>query len=146
MTDALPSPREKAFSVWCVMQHARPVLAQALRAWGLQDAATSIEATHSLNALKLTVLDAYEIVMRSIYFWPVRRDLSKALNTLHAAATFASRGDSTNTAAIVIGVFTGAGGALAWRKPWQRFGWRQRRAQIIAAARHEQQLKLDGEA
>jgi len=139
------SAEDKAFSTWCVMQHARPAIAAALRAWGLEESAHALEITHSLGALKLATLDAYERVMRSTLFalfWPVRRDLANALNTLHAAATFAGRGDSLNTAAVVIGVFTGAGGAMAWRRPWKRFGWRERRAEIIATARREQQAHL----
>jgi hypothetical protein len=120
------------------MSHARPALVGALRAWGLAKAASDIEQTASLGALKLTVFDAYTQVRQSIRFGPARRDLCHAINTLHAAATFAGRGDVENTAAVVIGVFTGAAGARSWRRPWTRLHWRERRAEVIAAARREQ--------
>ncbi len=120
------------------MTHARPALVQALRAWGLGKAARDIEEAASLAALKLTAFDAYSQVRRATRFGPVRRDLSQALNTLHAAATFAGRGDVENTAALVIGVFTGAASARSWRRPWTRLRWRERRAEVITTARREQ--------
>jgi hypothetical protein len=120
------------------MTHARPTLVQALRTWGLGKAVRAIEDAPSLGALKLMAFDAYAQVRRSIRFRPVRRDLFHALNTLHAAATFAGRGDAENTAAVVIGVFTGAASARSWRRPWTRLHWRERRAEVIATARREQ--------
>ena len=130
--------KDKLFATWCVMVHARPVLVRALRAWGLGTAANSLERAASLTALRLVALDADADVRKTIRFVPLRRDLSNALNTLHAAATFASRGDSANTAVVVIGVFTNANSALTWRRPWLRLSWRRLRAEVIASARREQ--------
>ncbi len=137
---------DRAFAEWCVMKHARPALVQALRAWGLGKAARDIENSTSLAALKLTVFDAYAQARRSIRFGPARRDLSHALNTLHAAATFAGRADVENTAAVVIGVFTGAASARSWRRPWTRLHWRERRAEVIATARREQNAQRSSQA
>jgi hypothetical protein len=136
MTDHVAEDR--TFSEWCVLTHARPVIVEALRLWRLNDAASWVESAPSLPALKLMALDADEMVRRHIRFVPLRRDLSNALNTLHAAATFALRGDAVNTAAIVIGVFTNAASARSWRRPWTRFMWRKRRAEVITRARREQ--------
>ena len=134
-------PGDRAFSTWCVMQHARPILIHALRAWGLRRSAAAIESTQSLSALKLTAQDAYRDIHRIIWFSPARRDLARALSTLQVALAFAGRGDSQHTAAMALGVFSGAAGALAWRRPWQRLRWRQRQAEVIATARREQQIK-----
>src|SRR5579859_6967271 len=119
MTDP-GSMRDRSFARWCVMVHARPMLVQALRAWGLGTCSIAIERAGSLTALKMAALDANAEVRQTIRFGPLRRDLSSAANTLHAAATFASRGDAANTAAVVIGVFTNAGSALAWQRPWRK--------------------------
>jgi hypothetical protein len=127
------------------MSHARSALVGALRAWELAKSAKAIEDTASLGALKLTVFDAYTQVRQSIHFGPVRRDLCHAINTLHAAATFAGRGDVENTAAVVIGVFTGAASARSWRRPWTRLHWRERRAEVIAVARREQNAQRVGQ-
>src|SRR3954468_2443847 len=88
------------FAEWCVMTHARPTITNALRSWGLRDAANWLEKADSLSALKMAALDADATVRKYIRFVPLRRDLSNALNTLHAAATFAARGDAANTGAI----------------------------------------------
>src|SRR5215813_11186168 len=133
---------DKAFAAWCVMTHARPALVRALRAWGLGGAADKLEQAASLSALKIIVMDVDSEVRKVIRFVPLRRDLAHAANTLHAAATFAARGDSGNAAAVVIGVFTNAESALAWRRPWLRFSWSKRRAAIIADARREQTAYL----
>jgi len=129
---------DKQFATWCVMVHARPLLIRALRAWGLVTAASALERAGSLAALRMAALDADAEVRKTISFGPLRRDLSNALNTLHAASTFASRGDSANTAVVVIGVFTNANSPLAWRRPWKQLSWRRQRAQVIASARREQ--------
>src|SRR5258708_1517771 len=129
---------DKPFATWCVMVHARPLLIRALRAWGLGTAAAALERAGSLTALKMAALDADADVRKYISFGPLRRDLSNALNTLHAAATFTLRGDSANAAVVVIGVFTNASSALAWRRPWIQLSWRRHRAEVIASARREQ--------
>ena len=121
------------------MTHARPVLVGALRAWRLTAAAAEIERASSLTALKMLVSDADAEIRRKIVFVPLRRDLSHATATLQAAITFATRGDAENTAAVIIGVFTHAASALSWQRPWTRFSWRKRRAEVIARARREQQ-------
>jgi hypothetical protein len=130
--------KDKPFATWCVMVHARPVLVRALRAWGLGTSACAIERAASLTALRMVALDVDADVRKTIRFVPLRRDLSNALNTLHAAATFASRGDAANTAVVVIGVFTNASSALAWRRPWMQLSWRRYRAEVITSARREQ--------
>src|SRR5712692_8919227 len=130
--------KDKSFATWCVMVHARPVLIRALRVWGLGTAASALERAASLTALRLVALDVDADVRKTIRFVPLRRDLSNALNTLHAAATFASRGDSANAAVVVIGVFTNASSALAWRRPWMQLYRRRHRAEVIASARREQ--------
>src|SRR5258708_2509553 len=132
----------KTFATWCVMTHARPALVSAPRAWGPGGTANKLEQAAALNALKKAAMDIASEVRKVIRFVPLRRDLAHAANTLHAAATFASRGDGGNTAAVVIGVFTNAGSALAWRRPWLRLAWRKRRAEIIAEARREQSAYL----
>lgn len=137
------SARDKSFAMWCVMVHARPVLIRALKVWGLASAASAIERAASLSALRLVALDADADVRKTIRFGPLRRDLSHALNTLHAAATFAARGDSDNAAVVVIGVFTNASSALAWRRPWLHLSWRKHRAEVIASARREQSAQLE---
>jgi hypothetical protein len=78
-------------------------------------------------------------VRRRIFFFPAQRELFHALFTLQVAATFAGRGDGENASATAIGVFTGSAGALAWRRPWQRWGWKQRRTMIIDHALREQE-------
>lgn len=129
----------KAFAAWCVMTHARPALINALRSWGLADAAQSLEKAESLGALKGAATEADATVRQKIRFGPLRRDLSSAAGIMQAAITFATRGDADNTAAVVIGVFTNAASALLWRRPWKHFRWRQQRARVIATARREQE-------
>ncbi len=141
MTDASAN---RALAAWCVMTHARPALVHALRAWGMGETAAAIEGAQSLSALKRLAADADAQVRNRIVFAPLRRDLSHAATTLQAAATFATRGDVENTAAIVIGVFTNAASALSWRQPWIRLVWRRRRAEVIARARREQNDYLQG--
>jgi hypothetical protein len=136
----------RIFATWCVMNHARPALVSALRAWGLQEPATAIERATSLAALKILAAAADAEIRRKIVFVPLRRDLSHAVTTLQAAITFATRGDAENAAAVVIGVFTNAASALSWRRPWTRLSWRARRAQVIATARQEQQAYLDAQS
>lgn len=131
-------PAQKAFATWCVMTHARPVLIAALRAWRLHDVAAAIERAASLTALRMAVRDADFAVRQRIFLGPPRRDLFSATSTLLAAITFARRGDAENTAAVVVGVFTNAASAHTWQRPWQRFGWRQTRAELIARVREEQ--------
>jgi hypothetical protein len=128
------------------MNHARPALVSALRAWGLQAPATAIERAASLTALKVLAADADAEIRHKIVFVPLRRDLSHAATTLQAAITFATRGDAENAAAVAIGVFTNAASALSWRRPWTRLSWRVRRAQVIATARREQQAFLDAQS
>ncbi|MCC7452463.1 MAG: hypothetical protein IT324_33995 [Anaerolineae bacterium] len=129
---------DKPFATWCVMTHARPVLIDALREWGLQDIANAIEQAPSLAALRFVVRDADRHIRQHIVFGPLRRDLARAVNTLHIATTFAARGDAENTAAVVVGVFTHASSAQAWRRPWTRFTWRQQRAAVITRVQREQ--------
>jgi hypothetical protein len=124
------------------MTHARPVLIDALRAWGLNDAATNIERATSLGALKGASSEAAAAIRRAIIFLPLRRDLFQAAKTLQVASTFAVRGDAQNTSAVVVGVFVGAASAMTWRRPWQRFAWRKQRAQIIAETMRAQQEYL----
>jgi hypothetical protein len=130
---------DRRFAFWCVMDHARPVVIDALRAWHMETLADPIAKAPSLASLRLAATDADIAVRGRIGFDPLRRDLSHAINTLHAAATFAARGDAENTAAVVVGVFTHAASAVLWRRPWTRFGWKRRRATLIATVRHEQQ-------
>ena len=129
------------FAYWCVMTHARPVLVATLRAWHLADLADPIDRARSLSALRFTTTDADAEIRRRIGFDPLRRDLSHAVNTLHAAATFAARGDAENAAAVVIGVFTHAASAQTWHRPWTRLGWKRRRHDVIVSAQREQQLQ-----
>jgi hypothetical protein len=135
---SLPGADDKGIAAWCVMEHARPVLVKALRAWGMGRAASEVGQAASLSVLKIACVDADVQVYKRIVFPPLRRDLSHALATLQAAATFAARGDVENTAAVVIGVFTHAASALTWRRPWTRLTWRRRRAEVIAGAQREQ--------
>jgi hypothetical protein len=135
---SLPGADDKLAAAWYVMDHARPEMVKALRAWGMRRAASEVEQAASLPVLKIACVDADVRVRQRIVFPPLRRDLSHALATLQAAATFAARGDVENTAAVVIGVFTHAASALSWRRPWTRLTWRRRRAEVIAGARHEQ--------
>ena len=128
----------KPFATWCVMTHARPVLIDALRLWGLQDIANAIEQAPSLAALRFVVRDADRHIRERIAFEPLRRDLARAVNTLNIAATFAARGDAENTAAVVIGVFTHATSAQVWRRPWTRFTWQQQRSAVIMRVQQEQ--------
>src|SRR2546423_12712721 len=95
----------KAFSGWCVMAHARPALLEALRAWGLSEAAARLEQAASLNALRLLAGGVTDLIRKQIRFIPLRRDLSHAAMTLQVAATFAARGDAENNAAVLICVF-----------------------------------------
>ena len=120
------------------MFHARPVLVDALRIWGLSDIAATVEAATSTGALRMIAGEAGEKIRRVILFPPLRRDLRSAARTLQMAATFAGRGDAENAAAMSIGVFTNAASALSWRRPWTRFGWRKRRAEVVAMAVNEQ--------
>ena len=129
---------DREFAHWCVMHHARPELVKTLRLWGLKDAAHHLEVANSIAAARMAALDAEEWVRRVIRFGPLRRDLMKATKMFHAGATFAGRGDAENTSAIIIGVFVHTASAQTWRRPWTRFGWRERRAQVIATARREQ--------
>lgn len=133
-----PSPAAFVFARWCVLTHARPVLVTALRAWGFAQEACALEKAASTGALRPLTLDALQAVRRTRRFQPARRDLMGALSALNASATFAGRGDSENAAAMAVGVVVGARSALAWRRPWQHFRWRERRAAIIHAARQEQ--------
>lgn len=143
-TPDLPSPAaERRFARWCVLHHARPELARALRAWGLNRAAQDIEQAASLAALRLVASDA-EPSIRGLWFAPPRRDLVRALRMLRAAATLAGHSDPASAAAVAIGVFTGAASAITWRRPWTRFGWRKQRAAIIAQARQEQNAQRQG--
>ncbi len=120
------------------MTHARPVLIDALRVWGLRDIANAIEQAPSLAALRFVVRDADRHIRQRIAFGPLRRDLARAVNTLNIAATFAARGDAENTSAVVIGVFTHAISVQAWRRPWTRLMWGRQRAEVIAKVRREQ--------
>jgi hypothetical protein len=135
---SLPGADDKTFAAWCVMDHARPALVKALRAWGMRRAASTVGQATSLSVLKIACVDADVQVRQRIVFPPLRRNLSHALATLQAAATLAARGDAENTAAVVIGVFIHAASALSWRRPWTRFTWGRRRAEVIAGARREQ--------
>ena len=130
--------RPSVTASWLVMSHARPPLVDALRSWGLSEIAAAMEQARSLSALKRLAADADAQVRERIIFAPLRRDLSHAVTTLQAAATFATRGDIENTAAVVIGVFTHAASAMSWRRPWMRLSWRRHRADVIARARREQ--------
>ncbi len=136
----------KAFATWCVMTHARPVLVDALRTWGLKDAASAIEKASSLAALRANAAHADVQIRQHIAFTPLRRDLSKAVTTLQAAITFAVRGDAENAAAVVIGVFTNSASAVSWRRPWSRLSWARRRVEVIAQAQREQNDYFQGRA
>jgi hypothetical protein len=130
--------QDKAFATWCVMEHARPYLVRTLEIWGLETAAAGLQNAPSLSALKFAAMDADEQIRHWIKFRPLRRDLANAANTLHAAGTFALRGDAVNTAVVVVGVFTNAASARLWRRPWMHLTWRRRRAEVIARTRKEQ--------
>lgn len=132
--------QDKAFATWCVMAHARPYLVRTLEVWGLYTAAAGLEQAASLSALKYAAMDADEQIRRWIKFRPLRRGLTNAANTLHAAGTFALRGDAVNTAVVVVAVFTNAASARAWRRPWLHLTWRRRRAEVIARTRREQDI------
>ena len=144
----MPDPQSdkvsyKAFATWCVMDHARPVAMHALRTWGLGEAADVMAQAASLSALKQAAMFADDSIRHKIGFRPVRRNLSNAVRTLQAAATFASRGDAANASAVAIAVFTSSASALAWRRPWTRLRWQAARADVIARARSEQRLHRD---
>jgi hypothetical protein len=140
----MPDPQiDKAFATWCVMNHARPVVLDALRQWGLREAADVMEQAASLTALKQAAMFADDSIRQRIGFRPVRRNLSNAVRTLQAAATFASRGDAPNAAAVAIAVFTSSASASAWRRPWMRLRWQKDRVEVIARARREQRRYYD---
>lgn len=122
------------------MTHARPELVHALQSWGF--AATNLEHAASLNALKMAAKDLHTEIDHHIVFGPLRRDLSHAISTLQAAATFAGRGDAENTAAVVIGVFTHTASALSWRRPWTRLNLTRLRSMAISSARAAQNAYL----
>jgi hypothetical protein len=131
---------DKVFATWCVMDHARPVIIHALRRWKLMEAADVLENAPSLAALRAGTQYADAQIKRRIAFTPVRRNLSNAVRTLQAAATFATRGDAVNASALVIAVFTSSASAIAWRRPWTRLRWQKERGEVIARARQEQAL------
>ncbi len=128
----------QAFARWCVLNHARPAVVEALRAWGLSEAATQIEDAPSLSALKAILAEVETSVRRHIRFGPLRRNLLNGIRSLQNAATFASRGDAENTPTLAISAIAHAASAMSWRRPWTRFSWKRRRAELIAAARQAQ--------
>lgn len=128
----------RAFGVWCVMQHARPALVRALRAWGFRSMAKEIENSPSPSALRYVLAHVYHDVNPHVLLGPVRHELIRGVLSLQLAATMAGRGDGIAASLWVIGVFTSAAGALSWQRPWTRLNWRQRRTRILLKAVREQ--------
>lgn len=138
MSESQSRAQSRDFAYWCVMEHARPVLLDALNAWGLREEAARIAASETTGALRKTLLDAHSVVAAKIRLAPSRRSLLRALSLLQVAATFAGRGDAENTSAMAIGVFGASTTALAWRRPWTFFQIGRRAQQASEAARAAQ--------
>lgn len=132
------------FARWCVMDHARPALLEALYAWGLSDEADQIAESESPSALRAILLDAHRRTARRVRLAPARRHLLRALSLLQVAATFAGRGDLENTSAMALGVFGASATAVAWRRPWTLFTVRRRAQQASETARAEQMARWPG--
>lgn len=126
------------------MDHARPVLLDALNAWGLREEATRIAESGTPGALRSALLEAHSRVAVKTRLAPARRSLLRALSLLQVAATFAGRGDAENTSAMALGVFGASATARAWRRPWTLFMAGRRARQANQAARAAQLARWPG--
>ncbi|MCC7206617.1 MAG: hypothetical protein IT323_04885 [Anaerolineae bacterium] len=136
--------QRRDFARWCVMDHARPALLDALNAWGLREESALIAASDTPGALRTALPDVHRRVAAKLRLAPSRRSLLRALSLLQVAATFAGRGDAENTSAMAIGVFGASATALAWRRPWTLFRAGRRAQQASQAARAAQLARWPG--